>query len=83
LKILKDSRPSIVRGWYPQNPGKLTRSLELYLDSVEVKKPEGELQGIIVPHAGHVYSGSVAAHAFKCLSGINFSMNVRFSMKSV
>ncbi len=72
LKILKDSRPSIERGWYPQNPGKLTRSLELYLDSAEVKKPEGELQGIIVPHAGHVYSGSVAAHAFKCLSGTNF-----------
>lgn len=32
---------------------------------------EGKIWGIVAPHAGYRYSGAVAAHAFKCLKGLN------------
>jgi AmmeMemoRadiSam system protein B len=30
---------------------------------------QGEILGLIVPHAGHIYSGQVAASAFRCVRG--------------
>jgi AmmeMemoRadiSam system protein B len=32
---------------------------------------EGEVVGVIAPHAGHRYSGEVAAHAFRCFQGLS------------
>jgi hypothetical protein len=40
------------------------------LSEAKVSPPEGDIVGLIVPHAGHVYSGSVAAHAFCLLAGL-------------
>jgi len=44
----------------------------MYLLNAEVEKPGEKLYGIIVPHAGHMYSGQVAAHGFKCIAGMEF-----------
>jgi AmmeMemoRadiSam system protein B len=67
-----DIRNQIERGWYPDNYSVLTKSLERYLKNVSTDKPEGKLIAIIVPHAGHKYSGQVAAYAFNCLEGMEF-----------
>jgi hypothetical protein len=40
---------------------------------------EGRLQGLIVPHAGYMYSGQTAACAFKALDGQTFSKVVVIS----
>ncbi len=69
---MNNIRSSISGQWYPHNPELLIQNVETYLLNAEVEKPDGKLYGIIVPHAGHMYSGLVAAHAFKCIVGMDF-----------
>lgn len=69
---MNDIRPSIGGEWYPHNPELLVQNLEIYFLNADVEKPDGELYGIVVPHAGHIYSGQVASHAFKCVAGMEF-----------
>lgn len=69
---MNNIRPSIGGEWYPHNAKLLVQNLEIYLLNAEVEKPDGELYGIVVPHAGHIYSGRVASHAFKCVVGMEF-----------
>lgn len=49
--------------WYPDRPGVLRDELSRYLNSVNVVATES-IQAIIAPHAGLMYSGPVAAHAY-------------------
>jgi AmmeMemoRadiSam system protein B len=66
-----DIRPSPIAGtWYSGNPTALSREIEGYLEAVRPAEPPGKVIGIIVPHAGHRYSGAVAAHAFVLLRGL-------------
>jgi AmmeMemoRadiSam system protein B len=67
---MKNIRPPLEQPWYPQDPVELRSSIENYLDNAEVKCDESKIHGIIVPHAGHIYSGQVAAYAFKCIEDI-------------
>lgn len=61
-------RESVIAGsWYPDNPEALRREIGKYLDQASVSPIKGELLGLIVPHAGYIYSGGVAAHAYKLL----------------
>jgi hypothetical protein len=69
---MKNIRPSIGGAWYQQNPRLLVKSIERYISNAELNKPGGEVIGLIVPHAGHMYSGQVAAYAYKCISGMKF-----------
>jgi AmmeMemoRadiSam system protein B len=68
---MSDVRPSPIAGrWYPGSPAELAQSVDRYLAEAEVEPPAGELIGLVAPHAGHMYSGRVAAHAFKCVQGL-------------
>lgn len=70
-----DVRPSPIAGtWYPSNPDLLRQSIQGYLDSVPAKSVNGKISGIIVPHAGHQYSGRTAAAAFKLLDGLKIPL---------
>ncbi len=63
-------RPSPIAGtWYPGNLNQLAKSIDAYLADAPTPELPGELVGVIAPHAGHRYSGAVAAHAFKALQG--------------
>lgn len=63
-------RSSVIAGsWYPGQPAELRAAVEAYLAEVKPRQLEGELVGLIAPHAGYVYSGQVAAHAYKQLTG--------------
>jgi AmmeMemoRadiSam system protein B len=71
LKRMANIRPSPIAGtWYPGDPGVLAASIDQYLRQADSVQIDGKIFGIIVPHAGHRYSGSVAAHAFQCLEGL-------------
>ena len=71
---LTDPRPSPIAGsWYPGKPEVLRRMIEAFLEEAVVPKFEGQPVGVIVPHAGYVYSGLTAAHAFKALQGMRFT----------
>ncbi len=69
---MSDIRPCIGGQWYPNTKELIIHNLDIYLSNSDVEKPSGKLYGIIVPHAGHIYSGQVAAHAFKCIEGMDF-----------
>jgi AmmeMemoRadiSam system protein B len=63
-----DIRPPILAGsWYAGSAEALARNVRGYLARVETPAVAGELMGIVVPHAGHRYSGPVAAHAYRLL----------------
>jgi len=63
-------RPSAIAGsWYTADPTKLSQELRSYLDEADVTPGEGELAGLVVPHAGYAYSGKAAACAYKLLEG--------------
>jgi len=63
-----DIRPSPIAGtWYPGDRESLAQSIDRQLQECDVTPIPGELVGVIAPHAGHRYSGQVAAHAFQCL----------------
>ncbi len=66
-----DVRPSPISGtWYPGDPEVLAQSIDRQLQDSEISPISGELMGVIAPHAGHRYSGQVAAYAFRYLEGL-------------
>ena len=59
------NRPAAVAGtWYPGTPGALAREVDEYLAAVGAL-PAGRIDAIIAPHAGIMFSGPVAAYAYK------------------
>jgi len=59
------NRPAAVAGtWYPRSRGALTREVDEYLAGVE-DVPRGRVHAVIAPHAGIMFSGPIAAHAYK------------------
>src|SRR5436190_2068566 len=69
---MQDIRPSPIAGqWYPGDAAALAQSVDAYLDAATVEAPAGEIVGLIAPHAGHRYSGPVAAHAFRLVRGLS------------
>lgn len=60
-------RPAAVAGsWYPGTAPALAREVDRYLDAVR-ESPAGDPVALIAPHAGLIYSGPVAAHAYRLL----------------
>ena len=60
-------RPAAVAGrFYPDDPAELRAEIGRYLEVAP--SSEAAPKGIIAPHAGYVYSGPVAASAYKALA---------------
>lgn len=63
-------RPCRVGGlFYPDDAGELRRVVSSLIERVHVRRIGGRIVGLISPHAGYVYSGYTAAHAFSLLGG--------------
>lgn len=70
MNTVTKARPSPIAGqWYPGEPTRLASSIDHYLESAQPAGLTGEVIAVMAPHAGHLYSGPVAAHAFKTLLG--------------
>jgi len=61
--------------FYPGKPGDLTNMLNGYLQNTE-KIVEGDIIGLVSPHAGYVYSGPVAAWSYKQIEGNSYEVVV-------
>ena len=60
-----DVRPSPIAGtWYEGNKETLARVVDNFLNNAQLPALDGEVIGVIAPHAGHQYSGAVAGYAF-------------------
>lgn len=60
-------RPVWAGQFYPASPAELKRMVEEYTATAEIETPHGELLGLMVPHAGYLYSGAVAGYAYHYL----------------
>jgi AmmeMemoRadiSam system protein B len=66
-----DVRPSPIAGaWYEGNSKSLALRVDEYLADAKIPAIDGKVVAVIAPHAGHQYSGAVAAHAFAALRGL-------------
>ena len=55
--------PAVAGSFYPSDPDELRTAIQTLLDGAEVL-PGPAPRALIVPHAGYIYSGSVAASAY-------------------
>lgn len=61
--------PVVSGAFYPADPHELTRMIDYFLSEVSDARIDEKPAILVVPHAGYVYSGPVAAHAFKQVQG--------------
>ncbi len=59
--------------FYPADREKLKAELSLMLSVSKSEKSFNNIFGIVSPHAGYIYSGRTAAHAFNLLRNKNYS----------
>jgi predicted class III extradiol MEMO1 family dioxygenase len=65
-------RTAVAGSWYPDNPTRLAVELDLHLANAAVEMTARSPRALIAPHAGLMYSGPVAAFAYKMLSGSTY-----------
>lgn len=63
----KTRAPAVAGQFYPGSAGALQRAIEKYM--AQASPPElTDVRAVLAPHAGYVYSGPVAAFAYKLLA---------------
>jgi MEMO1 family protein len=73
MNTIKSVRPSPIAGtWYSANPSQLRKTVQGYIDDAVNPDLPGEVIALVAPHAGYIYSGGVAGHAFKTINGRHF-----------
>ena len=65
--------PNVSGHFYPSNPKKLSILIDKMFSEVKTVKHFSHIYGLIAPHAGYIYSGSIAACAYKAVYGKNYS----------
>jgi hypothetical protein len=61
--------PAVAGTFYPASKAELSSMIDEFLNKVELPKLDPYIRALIVPHAGYVYSGQVAAYDYKALIG--------------
>jgi AmmeMemoRadiSam system protein B len=70
MTSISEIRPSPIAGvWYPGEPQQLAAEIDHFLEQAQIPQLDGEVIGLISPHAGYRYSGRTAAHAYRAVSG--------------
>jgi len=69
-------RPASVAGtFYPDEPDELKQMIEGFIDKAEDVEIDGELKGLVIPHAGYIYSGLTAAYGYTLLKKFSKKIN--------
>ena len=68
----KVRKPVVAGMFYPSDPHELRRVVNGYIGNVEKTRIDGRIVALISPHAGYMYSGRVAAYAYKLVEGMDF-----------
>lgn len=58
--------------FYPENKDILSKMIDNLLEKAKKVMIDKKLKALIVPHAGHIYSGIVAASGYRLLKGLKF-----------
>lgn len=72
MKANLQERPSPIAGqWYSDDPRRLASEIDGYLQAAKFTPILGQVIAIMAPHAGHRYSGPVAAYSFAAVRNLN------------
>lgn len=73
----KIRKPVASGTFYPGDKVKLKETINKYLSEVKIDKNENrKLKALIVPHAGYIYSGTVAASGFALLKDVSYKKTI-------
>lgn len=61
-------RPAVAGSFYPVSADELKNEIGQFVQKADAAKIDGSAKALIVPHAGYVYSGGVAAYGYKVLA---------------
>lgn len=78
----KVRQPAAAGGFYPADPQELARTVDALLAHAQPAATEAPT-ALVVPHAGYMYSGAVAAHAYALLKGRKYERVVVISPSHV
>jgi hypothetical protein len=62
--------------WYPGRAEALAAEVDRYLSAVPDAPAVGRIVGLVAPHAGLMYSGPVAAWAYRAVQGVSYDVAV-------
>jgi AmmeMemoRadiSam system protein B len=68
-------KAAVAGSWYPGSASALAAAVDRHLSTVDTGVA-GDLLALVAPHAGLMYSGPVAAHAYHLLRGREFEVAV-------
>jgi AmmeMemoRadiSam system protein B/AmmeMemoRadiSam system protein A len=68
--------PVVAGRFYPAQPKELKTMVRSFLDAAGKPKVKGEIYGLVAPHAGYVYSGPAAGHAYNEIQGKRYEVIV-------
>jgi AmmeMemoRadiSam system protein B/AmmeMemoRadiSam system protein A len=83
FKMGQVRKPAVADQFYPGDPVALTKQLTGFFKNATKQSIPGKIIALTVPHAGYIYSGQVAAYAFKLLEGLSFETVVVISPSHV
>ena len=63
---------AVAGSFYDADPENLRREVDFLLNEEKAPKLKGLIRGLVSPHAGYMYSGAVAAAAFRILKGSTY-----------
>ena len=65
--------PNVSGSFYSANPAQLSKEVDVFLKAAAAAPSSKKIDMVIVPHAGYVYSGPVAAYGYKTVSQNRYS----------
>ncbi len=71
--------PVVAGSFYTASPSRLSAEIDRYLQNASKKGLTEKPIGLISPHAGYMYSGQVAAHAYKQIQEKHYDVVVVFA----
>ena len=72
IEMKEIREPAVAGAFYPDKPEILSRDVKKYIENAKKEKIEGEIVALVSPHAGYMYSGQVAATAYKLVEEKTF-----------
>lgn len=70
-------KPAVAGAFYPSDKESLSLQVGSYLSVAETDSLS-DCMAVIVPHAGYIYSGEIAATAYKAVANINYECAIIF-----
>jgi MEMO1 family protein len=71
--------PVVAGMFYPGDMKTLSNDIEQYFKNVPIENFQGQILGLVAPHAGYIYSGFTASYVYKQLTGKEYKTVVVIS----